>query len=117
VSFVLGDVQHLPFGDKSFDHVLLFNVLTKAEQPGRAISEAARVLRKDGDLSVVTLAAHDQRDVAAAYGDVHHGFSRVQLTKMAKKAGFSSITCEVACREKRPPHFEVWRMHCRRSSR
>jgi ArsR family transcriptional regulator len=116
VRFVLGDVQDLPFQRPSFDHVLLFNVLTKAEQPARAIAEAARVLRKGGDLSVVTLARHAHRDVATAYHDVHDGFSGPELVKMAMKAGFRDVVCEVACREKRVPHFEVVTLFGRRAS-
>jgi ArsR family transcriptional regulator len=115
VRFTLGDVQELPFADRSFDHVILFNVLTKAAEPARALAEAARVLRKGGDVSVVTLAAHAHKDVAAGYHDRHDGFTRQKLAAMAKKAGFSDVVCELACREKRAPHFEVLTLFGRRS--
>jgi ArsR family transcriptional regulator len=102
-----GDVHELPFGAGSFDHVLLLNVLTQAAAPPRALAEAARVLRDGGGLTVVTLGPHDRLDVTAAYGDAHPGFAPARLRRMLAKAGLAVEACEVACREKRPPHFEV----------
>ena len=102
-----GDVHDLPFPDAAFDHVLLFNVLTQAHTPSRAVVEAARVLRPGGNVSVITLDAHDHADVAAAYRDVHAGFSLAQIRKMLQKACLAVDLCEITCREKRPPHFQV----------
>ncbi len=48
VRFALGDVERLPAADRSFDHVLLFNVLTLCPKPSRALAEVARVLRRGG---------------------------------------------------------------------
>src|SRR5689334_20833391 len=50
VAFVPGDLHALPFADGRFDQVLLFNVLVYADNPSRAIAEAARVLKPGGDL-------------------------------------------------------------------
>jgi ArsR family transcriptional regulator len=102
-----GDAHDLPFEDGSFDQVMLFNVLTQAKTPGRVVSEAARVLRSRGRLAVVTLAPHDHAEVTANYSDVHPGFSTAQLRRMLQKAGLAIDVCDVACREKRAPHFEV----------
>ena len=103
----VGDVHELPFGDASFDHVLLFNILTQATTPARVVCEAARVLRPGGSVVVVTLANHDHADVTANYHDVHPGFSTAQLRRMLQKAGLVVDACDVTCREKRAPHFEV----------
>jgi ArsR family transcriptional regulator len=105
--FHVGDVEALPFKPHSFDHVLLFNVLTHARSPARAIAEAARVLKKGGDVSIITLAEHDHADVTAAYGEVHAGFAPSRLRSLLTKHGFEIDACDVTCREKRPPHFEV----------
>jgi SAM-dependent methyltransferase len=102
-----GDVHDLPFEDGSFDHVMLFNILTQAKAPARVVSEAARVLRPGGHLALVTLAPHDHADVTANYGDIHPGFSTTQLKRMLQKAGLLVDACDVACRERRAPHFEV----------
>ena len=48
-----GDMFALPFGDNSFDTVLLDQVLTLADKPRDALKEAARVLRPDGRLLVL----------------------------------------------------------------
>jgi ArsR family transcriptional regulator len=107
VTVCQGDVAELPFPDGSFDHALLFNVLTQVAAPARAVAEAARVLRGGGGLTVITLGHHDHADVTASYGDAHPGFSPPQLKRLLQKAGLAVDACDVACREKRPPHFEV----------
>ncbi len=107
VRFAVGDLHALAFGDEQFDHVLLFNVLTYADQPGRVITEAARVLRKRGDLVVVTLEQHQQQDITAAYQHVNNGFTVPALRKMLQKAGLNVESCAVSSREKREPHFQV----------
>jgi ArsR family transcriptional regulator len=107
VRFSLADMHELPFEAQSFDAVLLFNVLTYAEDPPRAIAEATRVLRHDGVVVVVTLSEHAHlEDVTASYGHVNSGFTPAALRKMLAR-GLSVESCGVVCREKRPPHFEV----------
>lgn len=107
VTVRLGDVHELPFEDESFDQVLLFNVLTQATTPARVVAETGRVLRPGGNLVVVTLAAHDHGEVSAAYRDLHPGFAPAQVKRMLQKAGLSPDACDITCREKRAPHFEV----------
>lgn len=104
---VQGDVHELPFADASFDHVMLFNILTQATTPARVLAEAARVLREGGNVAVVTLAAHDHAEVSATYRDVHPGFAPAQVRRMLQKVGLTVDTCDIACREKRSPHFEI----------
>ena len=103
VRFAVGDLHELGFGDAQFDQVLLFNVLTYAHTPARVVAEAARVLRPRGDLVVVTLEAHQQEDVTAAYQHVNSGFTVPALKKMLQKAGLAVESCAVSSREKREP--------------
>jgi ArsR family transcriptional regulator len=107
VTVCLNDAHDLPFADGSFDHVMLFNVLTQVATPGRVVAEGARVLREKGNLTIVTLAPHDHADVSATYGDVQPGFAPARVKRMLEKAGLSVDDCRVTCREKRSPHFEV----------
>jgi ArsR family transcriptional regulator len=107
VDFVLGDIQDLEFEDASFDQVMLFNLLTYASDPGRALAEAARVLRPGGDLIVTTLAAHDQGKVTTGFGHIHDGFKPQQVREWLNDVGVKVERCEVTSREKRPPHFAV----------
>ncbi len=48
------DAQSRPFSDKSFDVILLFEAIYYLPEPEKFISEAHRILRKDGHLLVCT---------------------------------------------------------------
>ena len=102
-----GDMHALPFDDAHFDLVVLMHALTYADEPARAVAEAARVLRPGGRLLLTSLARHEHRSVVESYGHVNLGFSEKDLQKFASKAGFSITSCETVTRERRPPHFEV----------
>jgi ArsR family transcriptional regulator len=102
-----GDAHSLPSADRSFDQVLLFNVLTHVDDPARVVGEAARVLRKGGTLALVTLHAHAHADLTAAFGDRHAGFSPAQIRRLLGRAKLEVEQCEVTAREKRAPYFQV----------
>ncbi|MDH3589409.1 MAG: methyltransferase domain-containing protein, partial [Gammaproteobacteria bacterium] len=53
-----GDMYGLPYPDNSFDTVTVDHVLYLADDPPKAIREAARVLRPDGQLLVVDFSLH-----------------------------------------------------------
>ena len=107
VSFEIADVAALPFAARSFDEVLLFNVLPQVDAPAKVLSEAARVLRPGGLVVVSALAAHAHPHVTAPYGDVQPGIAPSALKTLLKKAGFSVDHCDVTSREKRAPNFEI----------
>jgi ArsR family transcriptional regulator len=103
----VADVHDLPFRASSFDSILLFHTLTYAEKPQRALEECARVLRPNGRVVVLTLDAHDQREITAPYGERHAGFTPRVLKNLLTRAGLAVTFSEVACREAKKPHFEV----------
>lgn len=107
VALVPGDLHQLPFPADRFDQVLLFHVLVYAEDPARAIAEAARVLRPGGELVITTLAPHHHRETTAEYGHVHGGLSADELARWLEAAHLTVERCEITSREKRPPNFEV----------
>ena len=102
-----GDMHDLPFDDAHFDLVALMHALTYADEPSKAVAEAARVLRPGGRLLLTSLASHEHRSVVEAYGHVNLGFSEKELSRFATKAGFEIVSCETVTRERRPPHFAV----------
>jgi ArsR family transcriptional regulator len=104
---LVGDAQKLALPDRAFDQVLLFHVLAHVATPGRAVSEAARVLRPGGALVLVTLDAHDHPEITSSYGQLHAGFSPAQVRRMLVRSGLTIEVAELACREKRPPYFQV----------
>jgi phosphatidylethanolamine/phosphatidyl-N-methylethanolamine N-methyltransferase len=53
VEWVLGDSMALPFPDAHFDHVVLHLILAVVPQPGRCLSEAARVLKPGGTIIIL----------------------------------------------------------------
>lgn len=115
VSFSLGDVHALEMDDASFDAVLFFHVLTCAEDPPRAIEEAARVLRPGGKLIVLALDRHEHSDITRAYGHIHPGFRPKKLRSMLTAVGLEVSLCEVTSREHREPFFEVVSAFARKS--
>ena len=107
VRFARGDLQAIPAAAASFDHVLLFNVLTHVGTPARALAEVARVLRPDGEVALVTLDAHDHAALTASYGHLHAGFRPAALRRLLGRAGLVVERCEVTSRERREPHYSV----------
>ncbi len=107
VHVLRADLHSLPFADRSFDQVLLLNVLAYAARPTCALDEAVRVLRTGGELLLVTLAKHEHLDVAAQYGHAQPGFEIRWLKKRLSSQGMQVSRCAVTSREKQRPHFEI----------
>jgi ubiquinone/menaquinone biosynthesis C-methylase UbiE len=107
VRYLLGELEAIPARARSFDHVLLFNVLASARHPARVVSEVTRVLRPGGGLTLVTLDEHHHGEITARYGHVHAGFKPAAVKRLLGQAGFVIETCGVTSRERRPPHFHV----------
>ncbi|KYF83145.1 ArsR family transcriptional regulator [Sorangium cellulosum] len=103
----VADVHDLPFRDASFDAVLVFHTLTYAEHPAQALEECARVLRPGGRLVILSLDAHQQREVTAPYGERHPGFSPSDIRAMLTRVRLDVVASDVVCRESKKPHFQV----------
>lgn len=114
IRFARGDMHDNGLADTSFDQVLMFNVLTYAQQPQRAMQEGLRVLRPGGELVVVTLDEHEHMAVSSAYQHVNEGFSPGRLEGLLKEAGFELGSCLVSSRERRKPYFQVVTAFARR---
>ena len=102
-----GDMQALDLGERRFDLVLMLHALTYAEQPARAVAEAARLLRPGGRLLAVTLGQHDHRAAVEPFDHRNLGFSRQQLDGFARDAGLEVLSANRLSRERKAPHFEV----------
>jgi ArsR family transcriptional regulator len=102
-----GDMHALDLPDARFDLVLMMHALPYAERPAQAMVEAARVLRRGGRLLACTLARHQHKGAVAEFDHRNLGFTPAELRALAAKAGLEVVSCELATREQRPPHFEV----------
>jgi ArsR family transcriptional regulator len=103
----VGDMHALPVPDRSFDQVLLLQVLTHSAEPARVVREAARVCRRGGRVLVTTLAPHAHAAHAGAYGHVSAGHAPREVARWLRAAGCTVASCGVTSRERRAPHYEV----------
>jgi SAM-dependent methyltransferase/biotin operon repressor len=93
-----GDIEQVPLGDASVDVALLSQALHHAEDPGRALAEAHRVLRPGGRVLVLDLREHDEGWVRERFGDRWLGFKDDRLAAHLKKAGFRDVNVSVGSR-------------------
>jgi ubiquinone/menaquinone biosynthesis C-methylase UbiE len=84
------DMYQLPFAGDRFDAATMHMVLHYAENPERAIAEAARVLRPGGRLVIVDLAPHTMSSLAEEHAHRWLGFSEAQMRRWFRNAGLSS---------------------------
>ena len=74
-----GDIYAPPVERDSFDLITVHQVLHYLEEPGRAIQEAARLLRPSGRLLIVDFAPHQIEFLRDEYAHVRLGFSDRQI--------------------------------------
>ncbi|MBA3950139.1 MAG: methyltransferase domain-containing protein, partial [Acidobacteria bacterium] len=96
-------LEQLPLGDASVDVAVLSQALHHAEDPARALAEAARVLRPGGRLLMLDLRQHDQAWVREALGDRWLGFKDAALKEMLGDAGFRQVEVRVGARKTGDP--------------
>jgi SAM-dependent methyltransferase len=65
--FVEGGMDELPFPDGTFDAAVGFNAFQFADDPGRAVTEAARVVRRGGLVAATTFAEPERNESTALH--------------------------------------------------
>lgn len=83
----LADMYTLPIADRSFELVVIHQVLHYAERPDRATAEAARVLAPGGRLAIVDFAPHDLEELRQDHAHRRLGFSDGEIQGWLKAAG------------------------------
>jgi len=85
----LADMYALPLRDAAYDLVLLQMVLHYAEDPAKAVAEAARVLAPGGTLLVVDLAPHSRAELRERMAHRALGFSHDDMAELLRGAGLT----------------------------
>lgn len=98
-----GDIERVPLPDASVDLALLSQALHHAQDPGRAVAEAARVLKPGGTVLVLDLRPHDQDWVKDRLGDQWLGFTDDHLVRFLQAAGLVHIRAQVGARRASGP--------------
>lgn len=107
LEFRLGDLEDPPVEPSSVDLVILSQALHHAEDPGRALVSAHRILKPGGQLMVLDLRQHGFTRARELYGDRWLGFPESDLHRWLEAARFQKIEISVVAREEAPPHFET----------
>lgn len=92
------DIERVPAPDASFDVALLSQTLHHAADPGRAIHEAARLLRPGGRVIILDLRTHDETWVRHKLGDRWQGFDDATLSSWLIAAGLVAPRVQVGAR-------------------
>jgi ubiquinone/menaquinone biosynthesis C-methylase UbiE len=86
-----GDIYDLALARDSFDVVIIHQVLHFLDDSGRAIREAARVLRPGGRLLVVDFAPHDLEFLREEHAHRRLGFAAEAVKQWIEAAGLDFI--------------------------
>src|SRR5207245_5775641 len=98
-----GELEKLPMKDASVDVAMLSQALHHAQDPSRAVAEAARVTTPGGRVLLLDLRAHDEEWVRSKLGDRRLGFDDEELRKMLTAAGLADVKVGVGARKAGDP--------------
>ena len=84
----LGELEHLPIGDKEADFVIISMALHHLSAPEKAIAETARILKKKGKFVIADFEKHKDEHMRDKYGDQWLGFSKEEIEVFLSNNGF-----------------------------
>jgi SAM-dependent methyltransferase len=98
-----GEIERVPIPDGEVDLVLLSQALHHAASPGRALSEAARILAPGGRVLVLDLRTHGEDWVRTRLDDRWLGFDDDGLAGLMRDAGLDDVEVRVGARRTGDP--------------
>lgn len=84
VHLELADMHDLPYGDNSFDGLIMWDVLEHSVSPFIALSEAKRVLKKNGKILIFMPSEEDWTECVYHYSVMND----TQMSFMFRRLGF-----------------------------
>jgi SAM-dependent methyltransferase len=103
VTWKRGDLESVPIPDRTVDVALLSQALHHADDPARALQEAARILVPGGRVLVLDLREHGETWVRDRLGDRWLGFTRERLSALLEGAGLSDVKVTTGARRTGDP--------------
>ncbi len=103
VTWRRGDLEILPIDDSSVDVALFSQALHHADDPERAMREAARILVPGGRVLILDLREHEEGWVRDRLGDRWLGFSEKRLSDLMTAAGLSNVKITIGARHAGDP--------------
>ena len=98
-----GELEHLPIPDHHVDVAMLSQALHHAEQPARAVAEAARITVPGGRVLILDLRTHHETWVRSKLGDRVLGFADADLKRMLTAAGLRDARVGIGARKAGDP--------------
>lgn len=86
-----GDMYDLPFEERSFDTILIHQVLHYVDDPELAIHETVRTLRPEGRLLIVDFAPHSIEELRRDHAHHRLGFSTDEVKGWFHSTGLKSV--------------------------
>lgn len=86
-----GALEQLPLRTHSADVAVLSLVLPYVADPVAVLTEARRILRRDGKLLVVDMLPHEHDDYRQTMGHLWLGFEPSRVQEWARAAGFTAV--------------------------
>jgi SAM-dependent methyltransferase len=103
VTWKQGELEKLPVRDESVDVALLSQALHHAQDPGRAVAEAARITVPGGRVLILDLRTHSEEWVRSKLGDQALGFRDDELAQLLTAAGLRDVRVGVGARKAGDP--------------
>jgi ubiquinone/menaquinone biosynthesis C-methylase UbiE len=86
-----GDIYALPVERNRYDLVVIHRVLHYLDDPGRAVREAARIIRPGGRLIVVDFAPHTHEFMREQHAHRRLGFAAAEIADFMREADLDMI--------------------------
>ncbi|MDX1960084.1 MAG: metalloregulator ArsR/SmtB family transcription factor [Leptospiraceae bacterium] len=88
VNFIHTNLENLPLKDKTADAIVASMVLHHISNPPLVIGEAHRILKPEGNLTLVDIKKHDKEFMRDKFADLWLGFEPELLRKWLEEQGF-----------------------------